>query len=224
MRILTARKEEYNGERMHGKGGQRMKKKRTAMMVLALALCVLIGLKGFRTSSGRKKDEYGFRDPCESKILEEALNYVNTRPRYKSRYYAGGYPDDGYGTCADVVGFALRNSGYDLREKLHEDVKAHPERYDIETEDIDIDFRRVKNLIVYFENNEEVLSNDLSLTEEWQGGDLVIFRNHIGVVSDRRNARGVPYVIHHSSPFQLRYEEDILEGREDLVLHVRVHL
>ena len=99
---------------------------------------------------------------------------------------------------------------------------AHPERYEIETPDIDIDFRRVKNLIVYFENNEEVLGNDLSQIQDWQGGDLVIFRNHIGIVSDRRNAKGIPYVIHYASPFQLRYEEDILEKRDDLVLHIRV--
>ena len=57
---------------------------------------------------------------------------------------------------------------------------------------------------------------------QWQGGDIVIFENHIGIVSDMRNKRGVPYVIHHSGPFQAAYEEDILESRGDIVGHYRV--
>ena len=199
-----------------------MQKKMIAAAVLVIALCVVSSLLSFRTSAARLKNRYEGAVISDSKILEEALRYVGTCPKYKSRYYHGGYPDDGYGTCTDVIGFALLNSGYDLRKKLNEDVLAHPERYEIETPDIDIDFRRVKNLIVYFENNEEVLGNDLSQIQDWQGGDLVIFRNHIGIVSDRRNAKGIPYVIHHASPFQLRYEEDILEKRDDLVLHIRV--
>ena len=63
---------------------------------------------------------------------------------------------------------------------------------------------------------------DLNEIEDWQGGDIVIFRNHIGIVSDHRNAEGIPYVIHHSGPFQRRYEEDILEHRNDLIGHYRI--
>lgn len=50
----------------------------------------------------------------------------------------------------------------------------------------------------------------------------MIFENHIGIVSDRRNEEGIPYVIHHNSPFQLNYEEDILEEREDITGHYRM--
>ena len=200
-----------------------MKKKRIiAAMVLALCALTSAWMLCFQTSAKRPLNRYEESEPSDSRILEGALRYVGTHPKYKSRYYHGGWPDDGYGTCTDVVGFALLSDGYDLREKLNEDVLAHPERYDIETPDIDIDFRRVKNLIVYFENNEEVLTKDLNDITAWQGGDIVIFRNHIGIVSDRRNAKGIPFVIHHASPLQLRYEEDILEGRNDLVLHVRI--
>ena len=45
----------------------------------------------------------------------------------------------------------------------------------------------------------------------WQGGDIVIFKKHIGIVSNLRNANGVPYLIHHANPFQAAYEEDVLE-------------
>ena len=48
--------------------------------------------------------------------------------------------------------------------------------------------------------------------EQWQGGDIVIFEKHIGIVSDRRNWDGVPYVIHHNDPWQTAYEQDIAAG------------
>ena len=128
------------------------------------------------------KDGDGIDDQMD--ILQGALAYVSTQPRYKSKYYSTGYPNDGYGVCTDVVAFAMRGAGYDLMEL--------------------------------------VLTTDLSDIEEWQGGDIVIFKNHIGVVSDRRNKDGVPYVIHHNSPHQVSYEEDILEKRDDLVAHYRI--
>ena len=59
-------------------------------------------------------------------------------------------------------------------------------------------------------------------TEQWQGGDIVIFERHIGIVSDRRNKNGVPYVIHHNDPWQTAYEQDILEERTDIVGHYRI--
>ena len=56
---------------------------------------------------------------------------------------------------------------------------------------------------------------------DWQGGDIVIFKNHIGIISDRRNKNGIPYVIHHC-PWQFRYEENILERRKDIIGHYRI--
>ena len=41
----------------------------------------------------------------QTDVLDNALAYVDTRPKYKSRYYQTGYPDDGYGVCTDVVAF-----------------------------------------------------------------------------------------------------------------------
>ena len=38
------------------------------------------------------------------------------------------------------------------------------------------------------------LTTDVSEIEEGQGGDIVIFERHIGIVSDRRNKNGVPYI------------------------------
>ena len=155
-------------------------------------------------------------------VLDNALAYVETRPKYKSRYYQTGYPDDGYGVCTDVVAFALKNAGYDLQALVDADIREHPQRYDIRQPDANIGFRRVRNLKVFFAHHAAALTTDVSRTEEWQGGDLVIFEKHIGIVSDRRNRDGVPYVIHHNSPWQSAYEQDILEKRTDIVGHYRI--
>ena len=166
------------------------------------------------------KDNDGIDDQTD--ILQGALDYVASRPKYKSKYYRTGYPNVGYGVCTDVVAFALKNAGYDLMTLVQQDIQANPADYDIEEPDQNIDFRRVKNLRVYFSHSAISLTTDISAIEEWQGGDIVIFKNHIGVVSDRRNENGVPYVIHHNDPWQRTYEEDILEDREDIVGHYRV--
>lgn len=169
--------------------------------------------------SSSDKDKGGMDDQMD--ILTSALEYIQTCPEYASKYYDSGYPDDGHGVCTDVVAFSLKNSGYDLRELVAEDVFEHFEKYSIDTPDKNIDFRRVKNLYVYFENHALSLTTDVTDISSWQGGDIIIFKNHIGIVSDRRNKHGVPYVIHHNSPWQKAYEQDILENRKDITGHYR---
>ena len=166
------------------------------------------------------KDEDGIDDQTD--ILNNVRNYIKTEPKYKSKYYATGYPNDEFGVCTDVVAFGLKDAGYDLMTLVNEDVKNNRDRYNIEVVDKNIDFRRVKNLKVYFDSNAITLTTDISKIKEWQGGDIVIFTNHIGIVSDKRNKNGVPFVIHHANPYQKYYEEDILELRNDIVGHYRI--
>ena len=206
------------------------------LVLVAVALAAFLLVPYQRTSTARPADAYAGEIPQfasaidadgdgvddQADILQSALSYVATQPKHESRYYAGGYPDDGYGVCTDVVAFACKGAGYDLMELVATDVAANPEAYAIEAPDPAIDFRRVKNLRVYFPRNAETLTNDLSEVDAWQGGDIVIFEDHVGVVSDRRNERGVPYVIHHDGPFQTAFEQDILESRSDLVGHYRM--
>lgn len=159
----------------------------------------------------------------QSDILNNVRAYIATKPKYKSNYYASGYPDDGYGVCTDVVAFGLLDAGYDLMELVYSDVLNNKDEYNIVKADKNIDFRRVVNLKVYFENNAISLTNDIYDIENWQGGDIVIFNKHIGIVSDKRNYKGIPFVIHHANPYQIHYEEDILEGRKnDIVGHFRI--
>lgn len=166
------------------------------------------------------KDGDGIDDQTD--ILNNVKNYISTNPKYKSKYYANGYPDDGYGVCTDVVAFGLKDAGYDLMQLVNEDIKNNQQEYNIENIDKNIDFRRVNNLKIYFARNAVSLTTDISKIEEWQGGDIVIFNKHIGIVSDKRNKNGIPFIIHHANQFQKYYEEDILELRNDIVGHYRI--
>lgn len=203
---------------------------------------LLVGLSGLgylvyqRTSSERLADKYsgqidrlvslidqdGDELDDQTDILNGAIRYTNSQPKYQSKYYAGGYPDDGYGVCTDLVAAALKEAGYDLRELVNEDIRNNSVIYEIDYPDKDIDYRRVRNLRIFFDRNATELTTDIYQIDQWQGGDIVVFSNHIGIVSDRRNSKGIPYVIHHASPWQRRYEQDILEGRTDLVGHYRM--
>lgn len=170
--------------------------------------------------SSKDMDGDGIDD--QSDILAGVRAYIATKPTYMSKYYSGGYPDDGYGVCTDVVAQGLKAAGYDLMELVDADIKARPNDYDSDAGDKNIDFRRVRNLIVYFGHTAKELTTDIKKIEEWQGGDIVVFKGHIGVVSDKRNKNGVPLVIHHGTLNQPHYEQDILELRGDIVAHFRV--
>ena len=167
------------------------------------------------------KDNDGIDDQTD--ILNNVRSYIATKPQYESKYYAGGYPDDGHGVCTDVVAFGLRGAGYDLRELVNEDIKNNQDKYNIEVRDKNIDYRRVRNLLLYLQDNSINLTTDIDDIETWQGGDIVVFSTHIGIVSDKRNKNGIPYVIHHERPYQEEYEEDILSSRKnDIKGHFRV--
>ena len=157
----------------------------------------------------------------QTDILNGALSYVSTKPKYKSKYYDTGYSNDSYGVCTDVVANAMKTAGYDLMKLVNVDIINNREFYDIDVVDKNIDFRRVRNLFVYFSRNSISLTLDINDISAWQGGDIVVFDKHIGIVSNKRNRRGIPYVIHHANPYQLNYEEDILEVL-DVIGHFRV--
>ena len=163
------------------------------------------------------KDGDGIDDQTD--FLQSVRNYIATKPKYKSKYYRTGYPDDGFGVCTDVIAFGLRGAGYDLMELVDADIRANKKMYQLDVVDKNIDFRRVNNLRIFFEHNAKSLTTDLTDIKEWQGGDIIVFKTHIGVVSDKRNWRGIPFIIHNGG---LQFEEDILEYRTDIVGHFRM--
>lgn len=166
------------------------------------------------------KDNDGIDDQTD--ILQNVKKYVATKPNYASKYYKDGYPDDGYGVCTDVVAFGLKGAGYDLMTLVNEDIKNNRNLYNIDVIDKNIDFRRVRNLKIYFDRHAISLTTDINNITEWQGGDIIVFKTHIGIISDVRNKKGISFIIHHANPYQKNYEEDILEQRNDIVGHYRV--
>lgn len=154
-------------------------------------------------------DNDGIDDQTD--ILNNVRTYIATKPKYKSKYYNTGYPNDNYGVCTDVVAFGLKGAGYDLQELVDQDIRENRSKYNIKTVDKNIDFRRVRNLKIYFDNYAISLSTSLDDISDWQGGDIVIFPSHIGIVSDKRNKDGIPFLIHHANPYQRYYEEDVLK-------------
>lgn len=216
-----------------------MKKRILSIIILVLGILIIVilyGLYHFNYIPHKKynnkdfniqtyksnidKDNDGVDDQTD--ILNNAKDYIKTNPKYKSKYYATGYPDDEYGVCTDVVAFALKNAGYDLMNLVNEHIKTNKNLYDIDVIDKNIDFRRVQNLKVYLDNNAIALTTDINKIKEWQGGDIVVFKNHIGIVSDNRNKKGINFIIHHANFYQRYYEEDILEYHNDIVGHYRI--
>ena len=174
-----------------------------------------------RIISSVDKDRDGIEDYED--ILLSVKDYIKTKPKYKSKYYETGYPNDEFGVCTDVVAFGLKGAGYDLMELVYQDKKDHPEEYPNDPLDKNIDFRRVKNLKVYFKRNAVAVTNEINKFNEWQAGDIVIFQNHIGIVSDQRNKKGIPFIIHNANPYQNGYEDDALEFYSNQIVgHYRI--
>ncbi len=154
-------------------------------------------------------------------ILLGAKIDAQNHPAYDGAYYRGGYPPDDIGVCTDVVWRAFKNAGFNLREMLNNDIIARPKSYlNIKQRDKNIDFRRVRNLRIFFNKYALPLITDITHIEEWQPGDIVIFGDdeHIGIVSDKRNRKGQPYIIHNYG--QLKREQNYL-GRSKVTGHYR---
>lgn len=143
-------------------------------------------------------------------ILEWARREVKNKTNYKSWYYAGWYPPDNEWVCTDVVWRALKNAWIDLKTKVDNDIKFHTSLYPrVEWKpDPNIDFRRVPNLDIFLKRNAKSLTTEVipwntQNLKEWQAWDIVIFwkpKDHIAIISDKRNREGVPYIIHNSAP------------------------
>lgn len=158
------------------------------------------------------KDNDGIDD--YSDILEGAKKFIKSEPKYKSKYYNGGYPTDEYRVCTDLIWYALDNAGYDFKTLIDEDIKTNKDAYDSDVGDTNIDFRRVRNIKVYLDRN----VRSLSLYKDFNPGDIVVYKNHIAIVSDKVNKRKENYIIHQHAFYN--YEDDGL-FRDEIIGHYR---
>lgn len=137
-------------------------------------------------------------------------------PAYRRLAYPGGDVPLQTGVCTDVVIRALRSQGLDLQEAVHRDMRAnfavYPKNWGLSRPDPNIDHRRVPNLMTWFRRQGWALP----LTRDaaaYRAGDIVAWDlggglTHIGILSDRRSAEGVPLVLHNIG--RGTREEDIL--------------
>lgn len=140
-----------------------------------------------------------------------ARSVAKEHPTYDDGYYQGGYPPAGRGACTDLIAEAFKNAGYDLKAMVDADIAAAPASYPGVTKaDPNIDYRRTGTLDQFFKLHAISLSAEVSDTDQWQQGDIVVFENtrHIGMVADTRDADGIAFLIHNNhqkGPFEEDY-------------------
>lgn len=150
------------------------------------------------------------------KLVEDARAQIGVTRYYDSAYSKIDYPMGDVplikGVCTDVVIRALRSQGRDLQQQIHEDMRRnfsrYPKKWGLKSTDRNIDHRRVPNIATYFTRQGYAVKNG-----EFQAGDVVTWDlgkglTHIGIVSNRKTAGGVPLILHNIG--RGTQEEDIL--------------
>jgi len=177
----------------------------STVRILATSICVLL-LSG---ADGRT-------EPLVDKARQQIGVTKSYDPAYRKLGYPGGDVPLETGVCSDVVVRAFRGIKIDLQKEIHEDMaKAfaqYPPKWGLKRPDLNIDHRRVPNLMTYFQRK----GWSVPLTKkpaDFSSGDMVAWNlgggvTHIGIISDRRSTSGVPLVIHNIG--QGVHEEDIL--------------
>ncbi len=184
-------------------------------------------LKLERVVPATDKDGDGIND--QDDIVLGARKEADKKIKYKGDYYIGGYPPENEGVCTDLVCRAFKDAGYNLKDMVDEDIKNHTKDYKrVEGKpDPNIDFRRVPNLYVYFKKyatsiTVELKPNDIENLKKWQPGDIITFDHseHIAIVSDKRRADGVPFII-HNAPLCAREGDEIMYWMPKITGHFR---
>jgi hypothetical protein len=186
---------------------------RLRLILPALALLALaIGCQRAQPRQGRAPRP--LLTSRQRKIVDAARALMHRHLVYRDAYYAGGDPPPDEGVCTDLVVRSLRAVGLDLRALMNSDIKAAPQAYPLSrwrqtAPDRDIDHRRCPNQVAFFARRGLRLTTRVApgrpeIMSQWQGGDIVFWDladsgvvDHVGIVSDRRNRRGIPLVIHH---------------------------
>ena len=69
-------------------------------------------------------------------------------------------------------------------------------------------------MISFFLKHAIILTTDVGKIEEWQPGDIVFFDDKSGIISDKRNKKGVTFVIFEDG------EKDLLSDVK-IIFHFR---
>lgn len=141
--------------------------------------------------------------------IERTKQHIIYDPSYYTISYPGGDIPTDKGLCTDVVVRSYRAGlGIDLQILVHEDMQKHfkdyPQLWGAKKPDTNIDHRRIPNLAYFFQHKGSKLPNSQNGLD-YQAGDIVVWNlageqqllPHIGLVTDKKNAQGVPYIVHN---------------------------
>ncbi len=153
-------------------------------------------------------DGDGIADPLDLRIGAEkaALNGASYSDAYFSMPFPGGDAPRNRGACVDVIVRAARNAGFDLQSALQRDLAGAKSVYGVERADTNIDHRRVRVVIRYFERHWRSRSTALDdAADPLRPGDVVFldtFPNrpgpdHVGVLAETQGKSGHPLVINN---------------------------
>lgn len=160
------------------------------------------------------------------KIMLAAREYINSPLTYEPSSYAGGYPPEGYGVCADVIWKGFNGIDVCIKNMVDADIAENTDAYlDVmPSVDPDLNFRWVPVLERFFERHAQKLTTNLNNEIAWQPGDIVVFESsHIAIVSDIHNIKGRPFIIQHGH--DPAAEEDRIEAEDGMKIssHFRWH-
>lgn len=170
------------------------------------------------------RDADGIPDPLDVLIgaHKTALNAAAYEGGYVSLDYPNGDVPRDVGVCTDVVVRAVRNAGLDIQADLQRDIRRSPKSYPMvkRSGDSNIDHRRVKTLLPYFERRWDARTAELDdAADPLRPGDIVFMDtfperrgpDHIGIISDRIADSGRPYVINNWTDGTVTAEMDLLD-------------
>jgi len=150
------------------------------------------------------------QEPFFERFVDSTLVLTKQKVQYDPSYFRIPYPNGDVpankGVCTDVIIRAYRKMGIDLQKVVHEDMKAHFDKYPkiwgMKTTDTNIDHRRVPNLMTFFARHGTVKKKS-SDPQDYVPGDIVCWDlgrgiKHIGIVVNKKSTDGRRYLIVHN--------------------------
>ncbi|HET9621911.1 MAG TPA: DUF1287 domain-containing protein [Kofleriaceae bacterium] len=186
-------------------------------------------LTAARLTTGRAaqdRDDDGIPDPLDvliggKKTVLNADAYTAEAEQYITLRYPMGDVPRTIGVCTDVIVRAVRNAGIDIQKELHDDIRRARAAYPMVKGggDPSIDQRRVGTLLPYFQRHWERHTARLDdPADPLRPGDIILMDtfpsrpgpDHIGILSDRVDAQGLPLVINNWTDGTVTAEMDLL--------------